>query len=165
MNIFHIFSSVSIDEFEQVYFSWHYVMKILRKVYQSDYVRDKIGTGQPRLCQRLPNTYFKIQVIYNKVVYSIGVISKSVNQYTAHKMKFSIKDFFSKCDQIHRKLRIWSHLLKKSLMENFVFGAVLALIWKISIECFSCLNIKLSDYKFSCTINRGFSKNLIKHMP
>ena len=31
---------------------------------------------------------------------------------------FSIKDFFSKCDQIHRKLRIWSHLLKKSLIEN-----------------------------------------------
>ena len=30
-------------------------------------------------------------------------------------MKFSIKDFFSKCDQIRRKLRIWSHLLKKSL--------------------------------------------------
>ena len=34
-------------------------------------------------------------------------------------MKFSIKDFFSKCDQIHRKLRILSHLLKKSLMQNF----------------------------------------------
>ena len=33
-------------------------------------------------------------------------------------MKFSIKDFLSKCDQIRRKLRIWSHLLKKSLMET-----------------------------------------------
>ena len=40
---------------------------------------------------------------------------------TAHKMKFSITDFFSKCDQIRRKLRIWSHLLKKSVMENFIF--------------------------------------------
>ena len=39
-------------------------------------------------------------------------------------MKFSIKDFFSKCDQIRRKLRIWSHLLKKSLMRNFIFCAV-----------------------------------------
>ena len=38
--------------------------------------------------------------------------------------KFSIKDFFSKCDQIHRKLGIWLHLLKKSLMENFIFCAV-----------------------------------------
>ena len=36
-------------------------------------------------------------------------------------MKFSIKDFFSKCDQIREKLRIWSHLLNKPLMENFIF--------------------------------------------
>ena len=35
---------------------------------------------------------------------------------TAQKMKFSIKDFFSKCDQICRKLEI--------LMENFSFCAV-----------------------------------------
>ena len=35
---------------------------------------------------------------------------------TAQKMKFSIKDFFS----FFRKLRIWSHLLKKSLMEKFI---------------------------------------------
>ena len=40
---------------------------------------------------------------------------------TAWKMKFSIKDILSKCDQIRRKLRIRSHLLKKSLMENFIF--------------------------------------------
>ena len=39
-------------------------------------------------------------------------------------MKFSIKDFFSKCDQIRSFLRIWPHLLKKSLMENFIFCAV-----------------------------------------
>ena len=44
---------------------------------------------------------------------------------TTQKMKFSIKGFFSKCDQIRKKLRIWSHLLKKSLMENFIFCAVL----------------------------------------
>ena len=45
--------------------------------------------------------------------------------YTSQKMKFSIKDFFSKYDQICRKLRIRSHLLKKSSMENFIFCAVL----------------------------------------
>ena len=39
-------------------------------------------------------------------------------------MKFSIKEFFSQFDQIRRKLRIWSHLLKKSLMENFIFFVV-----------------------------------------
>ena len=39
-------------------------------------------------------------------------------------MKFSIKDFFSKCDQIGFFLRIRSYLLKKSLIENFIFRAV-----------------------------------------
>ena len=45
--------------------------------------------------------------------------------YTAQKMKFSITDFSSKCDQILSFLRIWSHLLKKFLMENFIFCAVI----------------------------------------
>ena len=43
---------------------------------------------------------------------------------TAQKMKFSVKDFFIKCEKIRRKLRIWPHLLKKSLTENFIFCAV-----------------------------------------
>ena len=40
------------------------------------------------------------------------------------KPKFSIKDFFSQCDQTRSFLRIWTHLLKKSLMEIFFFCAV-----------------------------------------
>ena len=36
-------------------------------------------------------------------------------------MKFSIKDFFSKYDQICSFLRIWSHLFENSLMENVHF--------------------------------------------
>ena len=39
-------------------------------------------------------------------------------------MKFPIKDFFNKCDQIRSFLRIWSHLLKKCLMGNYIFCAV-----------------------------------------
>ena len=39
-------------------------------------------------------------------------------------IKFSVKDFVSKCDQIRMKLQIWSHLSKKPLMENFSFCAV-----------------------------------------
>ena len=39
-------------------------------------------------------------------------------------MKFSIKHFFSKCDQIRSFLRIWSHLLNKTLIESFIFCAV-----------------------------------------
>ena len=39
-------------------------------------------------------------------------------------MKFSIKDILSKCYQIHSFLGIWSHWLKKTLMENFIFCAM-----------------------------------------
>ena len=35
-----------------------------------------------------------------------------------------MNDFCSKCDQIRSFLRIWSHLLKNSLMENFIFSLV-----------------------------------------
>ena len=52
------------------------------------------------------------------------MILQSSPLYTAQKIKFTIKDFFSKCDQIRSKLRIWSHLLKEFLMENFIFCAV-----------------------------------------
>ena len=44
--------------------------------------------------------------------------------HTIQQMTFSIKDFFSKCDQIRSFLPIWLHLLKKSLIENFIFCAV-----------------------------------------
>ena len=45
-------------------------------------------------------------------------------------MKFSIKNFFSKCDQIRSFLRICSHLLKKFLMENFNFFAATGALQK-----------------------------------
>ena len=35
-----------------------------------------------------------------------------------------MKNFSSICDQIRMKLRILSHLLEKSLMENVIFCAV-----------------------------------------
>ena len=69
-------------------------------------------------------------IIYSAPFYSFAVIGlkhtgkRILTKFTAQKMKFSIKDFFSKYDQVCRKLRIWSHLLKNSLMENFIFRAM-----------------------------------------
>ena len=56
---------------------------------------------------------FCLMIRYDKILLSIAL-----------KVKFSIKDFFSKCHQIRSFLRIWSHLLKISLMDNFIFCAV-----------------------------------------
>ena len=36
-------------------------------------------------------------------------------------MNFLVKKLFSKCEHIRVKLRIYSHLLNKSLAENFTF--------------------------------------------
>ena len=66
-------------------------------------------------------------------------------------MKFSIKDFFSECDQIRSFPRIWSHLLKKSLMESFIFCAVNVLQY---LKFFNLL---------TSTINKNFiHKNVFK---
>ena len=63
-------------------------------------------------------------------------------------MKFSIKEFFSKCEQIHRKLRIWSHLLKKSLKENFFFCTV----WLYKDRGTSYILLGMTKYDFDCDI-------------
>ena len=64
--------------------------------------------------------------------------------FTAQKMSFSIQDFFSKCDQFRSFLWIWSRLLKKSLMEKFIFCAVFAIFQSSGKAPFS--NERLNKY-------------------
>ena len=59
-------------------------------------------------------------------------------------MNFSIKDFFSKCKQIRRKLRIWSHLLKESRVENFRLFVVIKMVCCLPI--ISIYSIKHYDF-------------------
>ena len=70
------------------------------------------------------------------------------------KMKFSIKDFFSKCDQIPSFLRIWLHLPKKSLMENFIFCAVYP--GKTWMTTLSCLNKFCSNFSVILLLRATF---------
>ena len=53
-------------------------------------------------------------------------VNDNFHIHTVQKMKFFINNFLSKCKQIRRKLWISSHLLKKPLIENFIFCAVSA---------------------------------------
>ena len=109
----------------------------------------------------------------------LGNMSQWKCVFTAQKLKFFIKDFFSKCDQIRSFLWIWSHLLKKSLMKNFIFCAVILayfmqwmllcpklgkrgecstkfLFWSIPYE------IKLRDYKTQMLFSfPGFKQKLM----
>ena len=68
-----------------------------------------------------------LSLLHSLIQYSLNSGSARVQilLVTLHKkMKLSIQDFINKCDQICSFLQIWSHLLKKSLMESFIFCAV-----------------------------------------
>ena len=70
----------------------------------------------------VPNGLTSAPRIFTKLLKPVfSALHRQGHQTLHKKMKFSIKDFLSKCDQIRRKLRIWSHLRKKSLMESFIF--------------------------------------------
>ena len=69
-------------------------------------------------------------------------------------MKFSIKDFIRKCDQIHSKFRIWSHLLKKPVMENVIFCAV-NLFYSRLVRCSRKKFFELFAYE-NAVINENF---------
>ena len=72
---------------------------------------------------------------------------------TAQKMKFSIKDFSRKCDQIRRKLRIWSHLLEKSLIENFIFCAMREMLLQINADVGKTIYEVNQNEIFDCDIS------------
>ena len=63
-------------------------------------------------------------------------------------MKFSIKDFFSKFDQIRSFLWIWSHLLEKSLMENLFFVHCYNQLQEILVCNYQLIYIKDSNFVF-----------------
>ena len=51
--------------------------------------------------------------------------------YTVQNIKFSFKDFFCKGDQIHSFMGIWSNLLKKFLIENCIFCALIKISFRV----------------------------------
>ena len=98
------------------------------------------------LCKTLGKC--RLLSIKKNYILRLSPIKPKSTLHTTQKMNFSIKDFFSKCDKIRWTLRIWSHFLKKSLMENFIFSAVpsemnltsLTNFWKY-IDCISALSL------------------------
>ena len=100
-------------------------------------------------------------------------ISSQVSNFsnvTIKKMKFFIKGFFCKCDQFRNFLRIWSHLLSISLMENFILCAVCCaqdLLWitklGVTVNKYYPKKVLPSHYLLRsshrrCSIKKGFLK-------
>ena len=68
----------------------------------------------------------RIHLIKDHFVFGYISVLDFARKQVHSKMKFSIKDFFRKCDQIWSFQRIWPHLLQKTLMENFFFCVVIS---------------------------------------
>ena len=84
--------------------------------------KEKSVKHSPKIIHRVSFIKYVSFKTSQKIILSLGKIySWFKRNITAQKMKFSINYFFSKCDQISSFLRIWSYLMKKSLMENFTF--------------------------------------------
>ena len=109
------------------------------------FIGNYLSSGSPTEFQflfcllKITQIFFRWKLNEWKIL-NFGTLKKTRNSLdiTTQKMKFSIKDFFSKCDQIRRKLPIWSYLLKKCLMENFIFCAVYATS-RVTRNFLSCL--------------------------
>ena len=68
-----------------------------------------------------------VQLTDGRLKFNVSLKEKELANFninTAQKMKFSAKDVFSKCEEVQTFLRICLHLLKKSLMKNFIFSLV-----------------------------------------
>ena len=68
---------------------------------------------------------YKIYMIHEKYMkrmfpLKISSICKQIQNCAAQKVRFFVKDSFSKCEQFGRKLRFCSHLLKKSLAKSVI---------------------------------------------
>ena len=72
-------------------------------------------------------------------------------------MNFSIRNCFSKCDEIPRKLRIWSHLFKKSLMKTLFFVQCIMQIKILSHDIFTWWKHGASPLTHLFRVERGFA--------
>ena len=82
----------------------------------------------------LDRTAIETEVCFYKSIFELNNVEHFNDSFKAYKsmdsikiaqkMNISIKNFFSNSDQIRRFPRISSHLLKKSVMENFILCAV-----------------------------------------
>ena len=83
--------------------------------------------GKVILLQSVTDCYYKVRQVLQIVTvvtkWDVTLLS-DFRIFNAQNLNFSIKDFFSKCDQIRSFLQIWPHLLKKSLMKNLIFSTV-----------------------------------------
>ena len=69
----------------------------------------------------LHQSYINGYIKFHSFIIDTCLHAKAFTQCTKNEV---LHYFFSKCDQNHRKLQIWSYLLRKCWLENFIFCAL-----------------------------------------
>ena len=88
------------------------------------------------------------------------ILASLMRRNTSQKMKFAIKDFFSMSVEIRNFIHIWSHLPKKSLIENFIFCVWRQAGWTLVFKVILDLNtLNSSDFTFWTSLT-GFHEVL-----
>ena len=98
-------------------------------------------------CEISKNTFLTEDVlatasIFNGYFIYTFTFTTFIWHFTAQNMKLFIMDLFGKCEQICRKPRIRSHLLKKSLWENFIFCGVFIYLYSVRMFSGKCTSEK-----------------------
>ena len=72
-------------------------------------------------------TPFFIEPLWWLLTEDFVKVSQTLNKvYLSLNKKFFVKYFFSKCEQIHRRVRLYLHLLKKFLTKTYFYYAGLS---------------------------------------
>ena len=77
-------------------------------------------TKMSHLRQNILSAIQGMSAIWDVRYWQVSLYYLVLIKIQSHLTAQSIKDFLSKCDQIHRKLGIWSHLLMKLFRQNFI---------------------------------------------
>ena len=90
--------------------------KVMKKILNNNI---KYKSRRTEFKERYISQNASAKIKFNKPMGGLQNNMETLTNTYYTKMKFSIKDLFSKCHQVLSFLPIWSHLLKKSLIENF----------------------------------------------
>ena len=109
---------------------------LLRKSPHSARMKEKTRIWRTQRCSKVKTVFYSIHYKHVCLVASdfFHVFARLIKFYTFHyrgiryqvssidvtaqKMMFSIKDFFSKCDQIRRNLQIWSVTFTEEILNG-----------------------------------------------
>ena len=107
---------------------------------------------------KIPCPYHISFCRFRQLYISKTQIFRNLTALSAQKMKFPVKDRISNCEKIRSYLQIYSHLLQKSLMKNFIFGEKICSFIHFTFNK-EILNGKLY---FLCSDSAGISTNICR---